>query len=45
MIYIRFIFYYCSKTLFTLGVSLLLSSLNDSFVDIIDDKGSSEFFP
>ena len=45
MIYIQFIFYYCLKTLFTLGVSLLLSSLNDAFVDIIDDKGSCEFFP
>ena len=43
--YIPFVFYYYWKTLFTLRVSLLLSSLNDASVDIIDDECSFEFFP
>ena len=43
MIYIPFIFYYWWQTLFTLRVSLLLSSLIDISVDIVDDEGSFAF--
>ena len=45
MIYIPLFFYYRWQTLFTLRVSLLLSSLNDVSVDIVDDEGSIEFSP
>ena len=41
MIFISFIFYYRWQTLFTLRVSLILSSL----IDIADDEGSVEFSP
>ena len=38
--YVPFIFHYCQQALFTLPVSLLLSLLNDTSVDIADDEGS-----
>ena len=43
--YILFIFYRCQQALFTLRVSLLLSPLNNAFVDIVDDEGSFQFSP
>ena len=43
MIYISLIFYYWWQTLFTLRVTLLLSSSNDASVNIADDKGSFDF--
>ena len=38
MIYIPFISYYHWQALFILRVFLLLSSLNDASVDIVDDE-------
>ena len=43
--YIPFIFCYCLQLLVTLRVSSLLSSLNDAFVDIVDDEGYFKFSP
>ena len=40
-----FTFHYFRQVLFTLRVSLLVSSLNDAFVDILDDEDSFEFSP
>ena len=40
-----FIFYNCEQTLFILRGSLLLSSLKDASVDILDHEGSFEFSP
>ena len=42
---IPFIFYYCQQDLFELRVSSLLSLLNDSYVDSVDDEGSFQFSP
>ena len=40
-----FIVYYCQQALFTLGVSLLLSLLNDASVDIVVEEDSFQFSP
>ena len=40
-----FIFCYCQQVLFTLGVSSLLSPLNDASVDFADDMSSFQFSP
>ena len=36
-------FFYCQQISFTLRVSSLLSLLNDTSVDIVDDEGSFQF--
>ena len=43
--YMPFIFCYCQQVLFTLGVSSLLSPLNDASVDFADDMSSFQFSP
>ena len=43
--YVPFIVYYCQQALFTLGVSLLLSLLNDASVDIVVEEDSFQFSP
>ena len=43
--YVSFIFYYYQQVLFTLGVSSLLTPLNDASGDIVDGESFFQFSP